>query len=1049
MESVSTRRHRNSNRKTILHRKTSSDMKAGFLANFENIIKDEVTAAILKHVEGEYQDKVKAEDIVSGRRMSWTQKTENLVSKESESLVSLPQEDLIGRMGEILQNNVDQMKLLTFSNAIMMETNLSQCLAHLIDAIFDATSSDAVSMFILDDSMQHMEEFKHNAYKDDRDSRTMSARTGIGQEVLTSEDRMIYVSEMDESKYKDLEIRPSFVVDGDEYKYPCVLYTAVYDHTGRPLAVVEISQKKICGMNDHQIKVARAISLIGANAMRSARLHEEMTPARRHSDALLEISQALSNEMETNDVIDRILKVARDVVNPQYVSLYLVDEETGDLQSTNNSEMRIPYGEETLEGFVAANNEIHHIDDVKASSNEFKLGDTGKHAGIVTKNVICAPVADSDGKVLAVMSAFNKTGSEGLITDFGEEDELIVQSIADSAGVALHKANLLENIKCEQKKNKSLISVMKAVNQSKDNMDALVNNLVAVAYDIIEVDKVTLYLVDDTDQTLMCTVSGFKDLEGNRYSFGKNVAGRVASSGETLTVQDASAIPAIAAEFEEKGYTAKNLLCMPIRDHRNKLVAVIELLNKKNNGAFTFDDENILAAFSEEVASALKRVVLEKAFQHKSDSGGDDHVVGLIEQYSNKVIKQSSSARAPVPAQVSPKGTSSSLRARRGGSVAFQGKLKIMGNSPGKLDSQGNLTESQSASPRSSAFAMTPGAKENVFEQLNSWEFDVLMCDKSELVVYGQEMLNYYHTVEEFHVKPKTMEAFLTSMESNYRDNSFHSLYHAYAVMHASFMMLTKIGADQFLTSKDVYAVLIGSLCHDLDHPGTTNEFQKSSRSSLALLYNDKSVLENHHAATCFKIMSAEGTNILSELNNEDFMHIRKLIIEVILKTDMVNHFDMVKNMQALADKQDKDEGSYFSIDSEHDRFELCSLVVHCADLSNPAYPSFEMTKNWCQRVCQEFSEQVELEKKAGIPVTSFMEGLNNEHSIAKLQVGFVNYVILPLWKAASLLLPKAERQCANCVANVKCWQRIVDSGGESPTKEVEGRVDDDEEEEE
>ena len=70
-----------------------------------------------------------------------------------------------------------------------------------------------------------------------------------------------------------------------------------------------------------------------------------------------------------------------------------------------------------------------------------------------------------------------------------------------------------------------------------------------------------------------------------------NVAGRVAASGETLTVQDAGAIPEVYAEFEEKGYTAKNLLCMPIRDHRNKLVAVIELVNKKNNGAFTLDDE--------------------------------------------------------------------------------------------------------------------------------------------------------------------------------------------------------------------------------------------------------------------------------------------------------------------------------------------------------------------------------------------------------------------------------------------------------------------------
>lgn len=87
---------------------------------------------------------------------------------------------------------------------------------------------------------------------------------------------MIYIANMDDSKYNELDIRPSHVVDGKEIKYPCVLYTSVYDHTGRPLAIVEVSRKNIDSMNEHCIKITRAISLIGANAMRSARLHEEV-----------------------------------------------------------------------------------------------------------------------------------------------------------------------------------------------------------------------------------------------------------------------------------------------------------------------------------------------------------------------------------------------------------------------------------------------------------------------------------------------------------------------------------------------------------------------------------------------------------------------------------------------------------------------------------------------------------------------------------------------------------------------------------------------------
>ena len=72
---------------------------------------------------------------------------------------------------------------------------------------------------------------------------------------------------------------------------------------------------------------------------------------------------------------------------------------------------------------------------------------------------------------------------------------------------------------------------------------------------------------------------------------------------------------------------------MPILDHRNKTLAVIELLNKKSSH-FNTHDEQVLGAFSGEVATALKRVALEKVFM---DSGGDNEaVLGMIEQYSRK-----------------------------------------------------------------------------------------------------------------------------------------------------------------------------------------------------------------------------------------------------------------------------------------------------------------------------------------------------------------------------------------------------------------------------
>ena len=62
---------------------------------------------------------------------------------------------------------------------------------------------------------------------------------------------------------------------------------------------------------------------------------------------------------------------------------------------------------------------------------------------------------------------------------------------------------------------------------------------------------------------------------------------------------------------------------------------------------------------------------------------------------------------------------------------------------------------------------------------------------------------------------------------------------------------------------------MVSALCHDVDHSGRNNHFEVSSYSKLALRYNDESVLENHHAATTFKILKVDQNNFLSKLSSE------------------------------------------------------------------------------------------------------------------------------------------------------------------------------------
>lgn len=49
-------------------------------------------------------------------------------------------------------------------------------------------------------------------------------------------------------------------------------------------------------------------------------------------------------------------------------------------------------------------------------------------------------------------------------------------------------------------------------------------------------------------------------------------------------------------------------------------------------------------------------------------------------------------------------------------------------------------------------------------------------------------------------------------------------------------------------------SALIAAVVHDIDHPGRSSAYLCNSNNPLAILYNDVTVLENHHAAYFFKL---------------------------------------------------------------------------------------------------------------------------------------------------------------------------------------------------
>merc|ERR1719237_341881 len=73
------------------------------------------------------------------------------------------------------------------------------------------------------------------------------------------------------------------------------------------------------------------------------------------------------------------------------------------------------------------------------------------------------------------------------------------------------------------------------------------------------------------------------------------------------------------------------------------------------------------------------------------------------------------------------------------------------------------------------------------------------------------------------------------------------------------------------LPESSLVAMLVAGLGHDVGHPGRNNGFLSQTRHALAVTYNERSILENFHAATLTRIVECsygsdeEGTNVKAQ----------------------------------------------------------------------------------------------------------------------------------------------------------------------------------------
>lgn len=141
-----------------------------------------------------------------------------------------------------------------------------------------------------------------------------------------------------------------------------------------------------------------------------------------------------------------------------------------------------------------------------------------------------------------------------------------------------------------------------------DLLELILNKLVTT----IGAERGTIFLVDEATNELWSRVllDPVGPLSEIRVKMGQGIAGHVAQTGETLNIADAYADPRFNREFDRiTGFRTRSILTAPMLNPQQKIIGVVQLLNKYG-GAFTPRDERLLAAMTSQAAISIENARL-------------------------------------------------------------------------------------------------------------------------------------------------------------------------------------------------------------------------------------------------------------------------------------------------------------------------------------------------------------------------------------------------------------------------------------------------------
>lgn len=203
-------------------------------------------------------------------------------------------------------------------------------------------------------------------------------------------------------------------------------------------------------------------------------------------------------------------------------------------------------------------------------------------------------------------------GSRETTTAYTRGQLELLQAIADQTAGAIVKSRLLEETQQRARQLTTLNEITRQLTGTLE-LEPLLQNILENAVGILNCEAGSLFLIDEqTDELIFKVTVGpvAANLVGQRLAAGTGIVGRaVQTRGPVIENEQDPSTNRFKGIDQQTGFVSRSLMAIPLQV-KDRVIGVIEVINRRDGLPFVIDDQTLLTAFAGQAAVAIENARL-------------------------------------------------------------------------------------------------------------------------------------------------------------------------------------------------------------------------------------------------------------------------------------------------------------------------------------------------------------------------------------------------------------------------------------------------------